>query len=40
MERIRPGLRAALEGRRGRFVRVLSAGTFAVGDPLLIEPRG
>ena len=34
MEEIRPGLRHALEGRRGRFVRVVSGGTISVGDTL------
>jgi len=38
MDEIRPGLKDALEGRRGRFVRVLEAGSFAVGDVLEIEP--
>jgi MOSC domain-containing protein YiiM len=34
MEEIRPGLRAALEGRRGRFVRVVRTGTITVGDAM------
>ena len=38
MEEIRPGLRSALVGRRGRFVRVLHAGSFSVGDELVVEP--
>lgn len=38
MEEVRQGLRHALEGRRGRFVRVVEAGSFAVGDTLHIEP--
>ena len=38
MDEVRPGLRHALEGRRGRFVRVVEAGSFAVGDTLHIEP--
>jgi len=38
MEEIRPGLKQALVGRRGRFVRVVEAGTFAVGDALEVEP--
>ena len=37
MDEIRSGLRSALEGRRGRFVRVVQAGGFAVGDPLVVE---
>ena len=40
MEEIRPGLRAALEGRRGRFVRVVQAGSFAVGDAIVTESAG
>jgi MOSC domain-containing protein YiiM len=40
MDEIRPGLRALLEGRRGRFVSVLQGGSFAVGDPVEIEPAG
>jgi MOSC domain-containing protein YiiM len=38
MEEIRPGLKDTLVGRRGRFVRVVEAGSFAVGDPLIVEP--
>ena len=38
MEEIRPGLKASLAGRRGRFVRVVEAGSFAVGDALIVEP--
>jgi len=38
MEEIRDGLREALEGRRGRFVRVVQPGSFAVGDALVVEP--
>jgi len=38
MEEIRGGLREALEGRRGRFVRVVQPGSFAVGDALVVEP--
>src|SRR5262249_17744475 len=37
MEEIRSGLRQALVGRRGRFVRVVGAGSFAVGDTLHVE---
>jgi MOSC domain-containing protein YiiM len=40
MDEIRPGLRTLLEGRRGRFVSVLQGGSFAVGDPVEIEPAG
>lgn len=38
MEELRPGLRQALEGRRGRFVRVVRGGSFAVGDPIVVKP--
>lgn len=38
MNEIRPGLLDTLVGRRGRFVRVVQAGFFAVGDPFRIEP--
>jgi MOSC domain-containing protein YiiM len=38
MDEIRPGLRAELEDRRGRFVRVVTPGTFAVGDPITVLP--
>ena len=40
MNELRPGLRRQLEGRRGRFVRVVQAGSFAVGDTLHVEPPG
>lgn len=38
MDEVKPGLRKAIDGRRGRFVRVVEAGTFAVGDTLQVEP--
>jgi hypothetical protein len=38
MNELKPGLRAALEGRRGRFVRVVQAGSFAVGDAIAVAP--
>jgi len=38
MEELRTGLQAALEGRRGRFARVVGPGSFAVGDALAVEP--
>lgn len=38
MDEIRPGLRGELEGRRGRFVKVVEAGSFAVGDAVIAEP--
>ncbi len=38
MDEVKPGLQAALAGRRGRFVRVIEAGAFAVGDTLHVEP--
>lgn len=34
MERIRPGLREQLEGRRGMLARVVESGEIAVGDPV------
>ena len=38
MNEVRPGLKEALVGRRGRFVKVMVAGSFAVGDALILEP--
>jgi MOSC domain-containing protein YiiM len=38
MNEIRPGLKDVLEGQRGRFVRVVTPGTFSVGDSLTIVP--
>ncbi len=38
MDELRPGLQEALEGRRGRFARVLTPGALSVGDALVIEP--
>jgi hypothetical protein len=38
MNEVRPGLKDALVGRRGRFVRVLVPGAFEVGDRLIVEP--
>lgn len=38
MDELKAGLRAELEGRRGRFVRVVEAGSFAVGDAITVEP--
>jgi MOSC domain-containing protein YiiM len=37
MDEVRPGLQQTLEGRRGRFVQVILAGSFAVGDAIAIE---
>jgi MOSC domain-containing protein YiiM len=37
MEELRPGLQTALERRRGRFARVVSAGALAVGDAIEVE---
>jgi MOSC domain-containing protein YiiM len=39
MNEVQSGLRVALEGRRGRFVRVVEAGSIAVGDAIVVEPR-
>lgn len=38
MNEIKPGLRAELEGRRGRFFRVVEAGEFAIGDAITLLP--
>jgi MOSC domain-containing protein YiiM len=38
MNEIRPGLRAELQGRRGRFFSVTEAGGFAVGDAITVLP--
>jgi len=38
MDELQPGLRAAIDGKRGRFFRVAEAGSFAVGDALELEP--
>lgn len=38
MNEVQPGLRAELEGRRGRFFRIVEAGGFAVGDAITILP--
>jgi MOSC domain-containing protein YiiM len=37
MNDVRPGLERELEGRRGRFVRVVRSGTIAVGDEIAVE---
>jgi MOSC domain-containing protein YiiM len=36
MDEIRPGLRKDLEGRRGRFARVVKGGAVAVGDAIVL----
>ena len=38
MDEVQPGLQQALTGRRGRFVRVIETGLFAVGDAIHVEP--
>lgn len=38
IEAIRPGLREAMQDRRGRFVRVVRGGRLAVGDAIVAEP--
>jgi MOSC domain-containing protein YiiM len=38
MNELKPGLRADLEGRRGRFFRVVQAGAIAVGDAITLLP--
>ena len=40
IEELQPGLRKAIEGRRGRFARVLRGGAVRVGDPISVEPPG
>jgi MOSC domain-containing protein YiiM len=37
MDEIRPGLRAELDGRRGRFFRVVASGPLAVGDRIVVR---
>ena len=37
MDEVRPGLQQALVGRRGRFVRVVEAGSIAIGDTIHVE---
>ncbi len=40
MDELRNGLKAALEGRRGTFVKVVKGGTVSVGDAITLEsPR-
>src|SRR5215831_2775710 len=39
MDEVKPGLQQALVGRRGRFVRVVEAGSIAVGDAIHVEAR-
>jgi MOSC domain-containing protein YiiM len=38
MNELQPGLRKAIDGRRGRFVRVVTSGALAVGDAIAVEP--
>ena len=38
MNEIRSGLKQVLEGQRGRFVRVVPPGAFAVGDTFTVIP--
>ena len=38
MDELQDGLRIRLEGRRGRFVRVVEGGDLSVGDPIIVEP--
>ncbi|HSO94059.1 MAG TPA: MOSC domain-containing protein [Candidatus Dormibacteraeota bacterium] len=40
MDEIRPGLKAALEGKRGMNSRVINGGQIAVGDPItIVQPQ-
>lgn len=38
MDAVRPGLRQELQGRRGRFVRVVQGGAIEAGAPIAVEP--
>jgi MOSC domain-containing protein YiiM len=38
MNELGPGLKTRLEGRRGRFAKVVVAGSFAVGDSIAVLP--
>ena len=38
MDEVKPGLKDALQGRRGRFARVVRGGALAVGDSIVVEP--
>ncbi len=38
MNELQPGLKDRLQGRRGRFARVVEAGPLAVGDPITLLP--
>lgn len=40
MDSLRPGLRAATEGKRGVLARVIEGGEVAPGDPVERVPRG
>jgi MOSC domain-containing protein YiiM len=37
MDELRSGLKQAIDGRRGRFVRVIEAGDIVVGGPVRVE---
>ena len=39
MNELRMGLKQTLEGRRGRFLRVVAPGAFSVGDTISLEPK-
>jgi MOSC domain-containing protein YiiM len=39
MDEVKPGLQQELEGRRGRFVKVIRGGVFGVGDAILVNPE-
>jgi len=39
IEALRPGLQAAMQGRRGMLCRVLTSGTLRRGDPISLEEK-
>lgn len=38
MEQLKPGLRQAIDGRRGLLARVLESGTLRIGDQIELQP--
>jgi MOSC domain-containing protein YiiM len=39
IERMRPGLQAAMQGRRGTLFRVIESGQVSIGDPVAVLVR-